>query len=276
MNLKKKRRYIKFILKIYVLQFLNFFLSKINYNILPKIDKKRIPDIQHSKKSNTFYLKPIKNKINIYRLDTSNVYSSLCKLGLKYNSDKSPFSKTWHRHSYTGFYDILFSSFKEQKFNFAEIGIYKNSSIRMFREYFKNASLFGFDNNKKYLVRAKKQKIKNTTYSYIDVQNEKKIQKSFKKLKKKFRVIIDDSSHNFLDQINIIKVCKDFLEPGGYLIIEDIYFFKNIEEKFIKNIQNYLNSFVRVDFIELNHINQYSSGWITNNDKILLIQKKYE
>lgn len=275
MNFKKRRRYLKFILKIYVLKFINFFLKKYHYNILPKIDKNKMSNIQYSKKSNTYYINSSENKINIYRLDTSNILSELCKLGRKYNSDKSPYSKTWHRHSYTGFYDLLFSSFKNDKFNFAEIGVYKNSSIQMFRNYFKNATLYGFDNNKKFLNRAKKQKIKNTNYLFIDVRNENNIYQTFYRIKKKFKIIIDDSSHDFDDQIRIIKNCLKFLEPGGYLVIEDIFMFDGIEQKFINKLESYLKFFIKFDFIELNHINQFSSGWITNNDKILIIQKKF-
>jgi SAM-dependent methyltransferase len=275
MNFKKRRRYLKFLLKIYVLKFINFFLKKYHYNILPKIDKNKISNIQYSKKSNTYYINSKKNKINIYRFDTSNVFSELCKLGRKYNSDKSPYSKTWHRHGYTGFYDLLFSSFKNDKFNFAEIGVYKNSSMQMFRNYFKNATLYGFDNNKKLLNRAKKQKIKNTNYLFIDVRNENNIYQTFYRIKKKFKIIIDDSSHDFDDQIKIIKNCLKFLEPGGYLVIEDIFMFDGIEQRFINKLGSYFKFFIKFDFIELNHINQFSSGWITNNDKILIIQKKF-
>lgn len=275
MNLKKKRRYVKFLFKIYLIKLMNFFLKKCDFNILPIIDKNKISNIKYSIKSGTYYIAPKKNKINTYRLDTSNIYSELCKLGKKYNSDKSPYSKTWHRHSYTGLYDLMFANFKNNKFNFAEIGVQKNSSIKMFRDYFKYATLYGFDNNQKALNNAKKEKIKNTHYLFIDVRDSKNIYQTFDSIKKKFKIILDDSSHDFDDQINIIKNCVKFLEPGGYLIIEDIFMFNKIEQKFIKKLKNYLKFFIKFDFIDLNHINQFSKGWITNNDKVLIIQKKF-
>jgi len=275
-NSKKYRRFLKFKIKIYILSIINFFLKKINYNILPTANSFDTLKTKYSEASRTFYFLPNKNKINIYKIDTSNLYSELCFLGQKHNVDKSPYSKTWHRHSYTGVYDLIFSSFKDQKFNFAEIGVYKNNSIRMFREYFKNAYLYAFDFNQKYLENARKQKLKKTKYSFIDVTKNKSIHHNFLKIKKKFKLIIDDSSHSFDDQIRIIKICKDFLEPGGFLVIEDIFLFENIEYKFKKELKNYLSYFIKFDFIDCNHINQYSKGWITNNDKILIIQKSFD
>ena len=91
-------------------------------------------------------------------------------------------------------------------------------------------------------------------------------------LKKKFKIIIEDSTHEFDDQIRVIKNITNFLEPGGYLIIEDIFHEpKNLEKKYYESIKKYEHLFEKIYFIECNHINKYSPGW--NNDKLLIMKR---
>ena len=53
--------------------------------------------------------------------------------------------------------------------------------------------------------------------------NPKIIDESFKKTKIKYDIIIDDSTHIFEHQINVINECFKYLNKDGILIIEDIY-----------------------------------------------------
>ena len=70
------------------------------------------------------------------------------------------------------------------------------------------------------IERAKEDNLKNTFYHKINVRDQEDIVKSFKKTNSKFDIIIDDSTHDFEDQINIITHCNQFLEKNGILIIE--------------------------------------------------------
>ena len=214
-------------------------------------------------------------------METSNLKSELCKIGSVFGTDKSPYNNKFlkigttpgtHRHPYTGIYDLLFQDFRNQKFNFAEIGILKNNSIKMFRNYFLNAKIYGFEYDKKLIEQAKSHKLKNTFYSEIDVTNERSIKHNFSKFKKKFKVIIDDSTHDVDDQIRLINNCVNFLDPGGMFILEDIYHFKNIETKIINSIKKPLKFFEKIFFIECNHINKHSKP--LDNDKLMILKKK--
>ena len=80
-----------------------------------------------------------------------------------------------HRHPYTGIYDLLFSSLKDKKINIAEIGILNNASIQMWRDYFTNAQIFGFEFDDDLIKSAKKAKLKKVIYRKIDVTKKKKI-----------------------------------------------------------------------------------------------------
>ena len=271
--MKKLRRYIKFYLKVYFLKFVYFFLVKIKFYILPNFSKEYLSKVDFSKENNSFFFKKVNNKFDLLKIDTSNLKSDLCKLGAKYDTDKSPYSKnSWHRHPYTGIYDIFFSRLRNKKFNFAEIGIgIKIKGIKTFRKYFSKAKIYGFEFDQNNLKTGKRLKLKNTFFSRIDVRIPENIDAAFSKTKKKFEIIIDDSSHDIPDQINIIKRCAKYLASEGILVIEDIFVKKNIELEYINLIGKTYSKFEKIIFVDCNHINKYSKNW--NNDKLCFLIK---
>ena len=128
----------------------------------------------------------------------------MCELSMKLNSDKSPYNASGHRHAYTGIYHYLFNKIKNMNLNIGEIGIKNNIGIKLFREYFKNARIYGFEFDKKYLDNAKIDNLHNVYYDFIDVRNSKSIITAFKKTNVQFDIIFDDSTHFFQDQINVM------------------------------------------------------------------------
>lgn len=270
--LKKYRNLLRFIIKFLIIYYFNKVLSVYRYYILPSLCLASLTKLKYSKETSSFYFDNNKKKINTIKIEGSEFVSDLCKLGKNFSTDKSSFNSKAHRHSYTFFYDILFSGLRSTKFNFAEIGIFKNNSFKMFRKYFTKAKLYGFDFEKKYIDQAKKHKLKNTFYSHIDVRNNSSIFKNFSKFNKKFKIIIDDSTHTFNDQIKIIKNCLWFLEEGGMLIVEDIFHFKDLDKKYYKSLKPYQKYFKNIFMVECNHINKFSA--VQNNDKLLVLIKK--
>lgn len=269
-KLKKIRNFLRFILKCSVILFLDKVLLVYRYYTLPSIFS--LTKIKYSKETSSFFFEKNKNKINTLKIEGSEFLSELCKLGKLYNTDKSPFNSKSHRHGYTFFYDILFSSLKSKKFNLAEIGVFKNSSFKMFRKYFLRARLYGFDFEKKYIEQAKRHKLKNTFYSLIDVRDDNSIIKTFSKFNIKFKIIIDDSTHTFDDQIRIIKNCHEFLEEDGMLIIEDIFHHRDLDMKYYNSLKKLQKYFRNIFMVECNHINKFSA--VQNNDKLLVLIKK--
>jgi hypothetical protein len=166
--LKKIKKYLKpknFILGLKLTIILG--LNKIN-----NIQRKKIKKFQSS-------------QFNSITIDTTNYLSKLCLLGGKFGTDKSILNnKTPHQHSYTAVYNILFSHLKNNSINIAEIGILDNSSIRMFREYFKKANIDGFEFDKKKIKKAKKFNLPKTNYYNINVQYRDNITNSLKLAKK--------------------------------------------------------------------------------------------
>ena len=71
-----------------------------------------------------------------------------CESGKKYNTNKSSYNLVGHRSGYTGLYYLLFDKLKNKEINFAEIGIEKNASTKVWRDYFSKAKIHGFEYDK--------------------------------------------------------------------------------------------------------------------------------
>jgi predicted O-methyltransferase YrrM len=201
--------------------------------------------------------------------------SELCKLGKKYDTDKSSqrnnVTNSRHCHPYTLFYDGLFKSRKNEALKIAELGILDGASILMWKEYFTNGEIYGFEYNEK-LITNFKQQFNNDriTLANINVKNKDNIVKSFGDLNVLYDIIIEDTTHQFEDQIRVIENTYQYLKPGGVMIIEDI--FKSYNEKdYIDRLSPILEHFQDYYFIELDHVNRNSTGW--NNDKLFVLIK---
>ena len=121
-----------------------------------------------------------RNRFNSFVINSENSTSDLCILGGKFCTDKSPLNKTGHRKSFTPIYDIIFQKFKNKKIKLAEIGIADSKSVRMWRNYFKKALIYGFDFNEKFIRDGKKLKLPKTFYNYINIKSAKSINKTQK------------------------------------------------------------------------------------------------
>jgi len=280
-------------LKLIFLKLIKYCLEKLDIYLIPDLNKELSQNIIYSNLTKSIMYKYDKKKINTLRVETTDISTDLCLLGKKYSTDKSPYNVSGHRHPYTSIYDLLFFNFRYEKINFAEIGILNNSSIKMFRKYFTKANIYGLEFNESLIKKAKKDKLQKVYYKKIDVRNKNNIYQTFRSTNKKFKVIIDDSTHEFNDQINVIEKTINFLLPGGILIIEDIFRYMKdkkkltstvpihqqdnlksiyLEKNYIKAISKYKKYFEKVFFIECNHLNKSSPNW--DNDKLLVLQKK--
>jgi len=268
--MKKNLRILNKFLVFIVIKLLNKLLINSNLKIIPPYDELEKFKFNYNENSRRLILENNKNKISKIYIDSSLYNSKLCLLGKKFNSNKSSLNNNGQRSGFTGLYSLLFFHLKNANINIAEIGIEKNASTKMWRKYFNKANLYLFEFDKLKIQNAKKDNLKKTYYNFIDVSSSKIIKDSFKKTKLKFDVIIDDSTHNFNHQINIVKEVKNFLKPDGLLIIEDIS--KQIHEKEYETaLKNILPEFKKVMFIETYHSNNFTSNYFMT--KLLFIVK---
>ena len=272
--MKKKLRIITKLFFYFFLKIVKFLLHKSNYKIIPTLSDYNSFDFDYSKKTRRLVMRKKKNSFDKILIDSSHSETDLCFLGKKYATNKSGLNLDGHRSGYTSLYSFLFSNLKGKKCYVAEIGIEKNGSTNMWRDYFSKARIDCFELDKKKIELAKRQKLKNVHYHYIDVNNPEIITKQFSKVNKKFDIIIDDSTHEFEHQINIIKNTHKYLKEGGHLVIEDIYRFKkgHEESRYFEKLKHLRKIFSKIVFIDAAHVNNFTASW--KCEKILLLTKK--
>jgi len=185
------------------------------------------------------------------KINFNNCESELCEISKKYNCIKS--SKiddlTKNCRAYTLFYDSIFNSKKDTSLNIALIG--SNSYLSLWKEYFKNSSIFNFE-------------------SYVDLIFHKKndmIDQIFE-----FDIIIYDLNSIFYEHIRFIKNINKFVKPGGIIVIENISKAINENEYFF-NLKDILYIFNEYFFIEIYHQNIKNDDILENNKLFILIKQ---
>jgi SAM-dependent methyltransferase len=274
MKLKKIYRNIQKRLEIFFFKGISKIFEKLNYKIVPSSTEIVNPNLEYAKHNRRFIYKIPSKKFSKVIIDTTHYNSELCKIGANFGTNKSSLNLIGHRSGYTPFYDILFNNIRNKKINLAEIGIEKNAATKMWRKYFKKAWIYGLEYDEKKIYSAIKHKLYKTNYCKIDVSLKSSIKNSFKKINKKFDIIIDDSTHIFKDQINIIQEGRNFLKKGGILIIEDIYKFRkdHREEKYYDAIKHFQKKFDKIYFVEFYNLNNFTASW--RCEKLLILINK--
>ncbi len=150
--------------------------------------------------------------------------SGLNELALKYNTDKS----SWG-HNYTAVYDALFTPFRQEPIKFLEIGIQQGYSLKTWRDWFPNATVYGIDIRQKWVNRQKNEE--RMVLAKVDQSDAQQLTEYAKK--GPWRVIVDDGSHHSHDQKLSFDIMWDQVEPGGYYIIEDTH--TSYHKNFVKD-----------------------------------------
>ena len=185
----------------------------------------------------------IKYKYSTYYLKKDKC--ELSELCVKYTADKGyvvnqnkkdKYFKVDNYHNYTDYYSEIFSLSKNNIKKVFELGIGNinkesiynmnmlgdqyspGASLKVWRDYFKNATIYGADIDKSALFNEERIK----TY-YVDQASTKTILEMWKKINEQdFDIIIDDGCHRYEETINFLENSKKFLRRDGIYIIEDI------------------------------------------------------
>ena len=161
------------------------------------------------------------------------VSNDLCTIMHKYGSDKgAPNNTGWH--NYTTFYHALFSPIRNESLRVFELGLGTNNislpsnmgangkpgaSLRAWREYFPNASVFGADIDKDILFNEDRIR----TF-YCDQLSPEIIKNMWtdSDLVDEFDIIIEDGLHTFEANKCFFENSIHKLKKRGVYIIEDI------------------------------------------------------
>ena len=150
--------------------------------------------------------------------------TELCDLGLKYGADKCPTIG----HMYTPFYYELFTPIRQKVKKVLEVGIGNRGqtrvipgyvmgpSIRMWRDFFPNAWVYGADVAKESFFVDDRI----STY-YCDETKEEDIKRLVLQIGSDIDIVIDDARHRVGDQIFLCQILMPLLKPGVIYCIED-------------------------------------------------------
>lgn len=169
----------------------------------------------------------------------SNKVNSLSRLCAKYGSDKGYVSFDeitpyfWKPRNYANYYFEMFDHCKKDFKLVFECGIGTNNenlrsnmtrggkpgaSLRVWRDFFLNAEIFGADIDKDILFESEKIK----TFE-VDQTDKYSIKSMWEKIdRNNFDLIIDDGLHDYIGGVTFFKNSFSYLREGGVYIIEDV------------------------------------------------------
>ena len=119
---------------------------------------------------------------------------------------------------YCDAYEKHFSGLRESTARLLEIGVKDGASLRMWKEYFPNAEIWGLDVDKK-CMRYQENRIR----IIIGNQGDKWFLGQISSGSVKDDIIIDDGSHKVSDQWLSFRYLFKTLRPGGLYVIEDLH-----------------------------------------------------
>lgn len=126
------------------------------------------------------------------------------------NSDKL------EHHGYHRAYPWFLAHLREKPVALLEIGIDAGESLKLWRSYFNELTLYGIDRDSKH------DKDKSIRIFQVDQSKESELQAFSEQVGIQFDIILDDGSHIPTHQIFTLAHFWKLLKPGGIYIIEDI------------------------------------------------------
>jgi len=139
-------------------------------------------------------------------------FGELTDLAEKYRTDKG------YGHHYTEVYEYFFYPVKYDTKKILEIGIAGGASLKMWRDYFPNAVIYGIDINDESALNSP------TIKTFIaDQSDRKKLQAFIDAHGDGFDIILDDGGHSMEQQQISFGYFFKYLKSGGYYIIEDMH-----------------------------------------------------
>jgi hypothetical protein len=134
---------------------------------------------------------------------------TLNDLALKYGTDKSSAD-----HNYCPLYEQHLP-IRGAVFSLLELGVWHGASLRMWREYFPNATIVGVDNRDRHI------KIDGVSIHIMGQDDHEDIEFCLAPYDG-FDVIIDDASHISSKTIGSFQNLWNHLKPNGIYVIEDL------------------------------------------------------
>jgi cephalosporin hydroxylase len=149
-------------------------------------------------------------------------------------------------HSYLPLYQKLLISKKETAKNVLEVGICHGGSIKLWSDFFRNATVYGLDiMNINDVWQGIKNKEKITLHTSTDAYNTDFFIDNFLNKNIKCDFMLDDGPHTLESMKQFIKLYSQIMTDNGILIIEDVQSWDWID--ILKNeVPEHLKPFIKI------------------------------
>ncbi|MDR1050856.1 MAG: class I SAM-dependent methyltransferase [Deltaproteobacteria bacterium] len=139
--------------------------------------------------------------------------TALDDLGLRHGTDKSSGPKG---HDFLRKYEFFLAPLRDADFTFLELGVFMGASLRVFGEYFSRAKIVGVDNNPQ---------VGSFDVGRAEVVIGDLADHDFLTTLAALgaKVVLDDASHWWPDQLRALGVLYPSLGPGSVYILEDVH-----------------------------------------------------
>ena len=184
------------------------------------------------------------------------------------------------RHSYTYFYDSLFSPIRNEELLILEIGICGGGSLKMWEEYFSKATIIGLDINDESELSNDR-----THVFQLDQSNKTELEIFVSQCKEKgyeFDIILDDGSHHISDQQITLGYLFPLLKSKGIYVIEDLHtsladngyplYGKSLE---IQENRKNTTLFYLAEGLESMYLTKEQNNYLNNNIETITIQNRF-
>ena len=155
-------------------------------------------------------------------MSNNKLVTPLCELAHKYGTDKCKRIK----HPFTPFYFKLFNKKRYSIKKVLELGVFTGSSLRMWRDFFPNAQIYGLEINPTHLVQEDRIK----TF-LCDATQEEEVKRVIDEIGTNIDLFIDDGSHIVGHQIATCSILRPLLKEATY-IIEDVLDVSELRKNF--------------------------------------------
>jgi predicted O-methyltransferase YrrM len=127
------------------------------------------------------------------------------------------------KHSYLPLYQKLLEDKKYTAKNVLEIGIFQGGSIKLWRDFFTNATVWGLDiMNSNDVWDKLKNDDRIILYTEVNAYNIQFFSNTFLDKKTRYDFILDDGPHTLETMKECIQLYSQLLTDDGILIIEDV------------------------------------------------------
>lgn len=126
-------------------------------------------------------------------------------------------------HSYLPLYEQLFERLRGKASNVLEVGIQSGGSIKMWRDYFSNATVYGLDimpSSNVWSAIANDSRIK--LFTSTNAYDVNFFNSTFLRSNMKFDMMLDDGPHTLDSMKLFIQLYSTLITDDGILVIEDV------------------------------------------------------